>query len=58
MHTLKLIFRTIIRWLRQAWLLPRSVVTGIGQWRSKVALNEINAERLDRIRHPSKYLGK
>jgi len=58
MRTREVIGRTIIRWLQQAWWLPRSVVTGIGQWRNRVARNEINAERLDRIRHPSKYLGK
>jgi len=58
MHTLKLMRRAIIHVVKQAWLLPRSVAIAIKQRRRQIALNELEAERLDRIRNPSKYLGK
>ena len=58
MHTLKLICLTIIQLVKQAWLLPQSVVMAIQQRRRQNVLNELEAERLDRIRNPSKYLGK
>jgi len=52
MHTL------IIQLLKQAWLLPQSVAIAVEQRRRQIVLNELEAERLDRIRNPSKYLGK
>jgi hypothetical protein len=58
MNIPKLICLTIIQLLKQAWLLPQSIATGVRRWRRRAALNEMEAERLDRIRHPSKYLGK
>ncbi len=58
MRILKLIYLTIIQFIKQAWLLPQSVATGIRHWRRRAALNELEAERLDRIRNPSKYPGK
>jgi len=58
MHTLKLICQAIIHLLKQAWLLPQSVAIAVKQKRRQIVLNELEAERLDRIRDPSKYLGK
>ena len=58
MHTLKLICLTIIQLVKQAWLLPQSVVNAVKQRRRQIVLNELEAERLNRIRNPSKYLGK
>ena len=58
MHTLKLICLTIIQLLKQAWLLPQSVAIAVKQRRRQNVLDEVEAERLDRIRNPSKYLGK
>jgi hypothetical protein len=58
MHALKVICLTIIQLLKQAWLLPQSVVIAIRQKRHQTNRNELEAERLDRIRNPSKYLGK
>lgn len=58
MNLLKFIYLTFIELTKQAWLLPQSVATGIKRWRQQVAADEMEAERLDRIRHPSKYLGK
>ena len=58
MHTLKLIGLTILQLVKQACLLPQSVANAVQQRRRQVVLNEHEAERLDRIRNPSKYLGK
>jgi hypothetical protein len=58
MHTLKLMRQTIIHLLKQAWLLPQSVAIAVKQRRRQIVLNELEAERLDRLRNPSKYLGK
>ena len=58
MNTLKLICLTIIQLIKQAWLLPQSVAIAAKQRRRRTVLNGLEAERLDRIRNPSKYLGK
>ncbi len=58
MNTLKLICLTIIQLIKQAWLLPQSVAIAVKQRRRQIVLNGLEAERLDRIRNPSKYLGK
>jgi hypothetical protein len=58
MRTLKLICLTIIHLVKQAWLLPQSLANAGKQRRRRVVLDELEAERLDRIRNPSKYLGK
>ena len=57
MHTLKLICLTIIQLLKQAWLVPQSVATAAKQRRQQNVLNELEDERLDRIRNPSSILG-
>jgi hypothetical protein len=58
MYLLKLICLTIVQLAKQVWLLPQSVAIAVQRRRRQVVLNEHEAERLDRIRHPSKYLGK
>ena len=58
MNPLKLICLTIIQLIKQAWLLPQSVAIAAKQKRRQTVLNEREAERLDRLRNPSKYLGK
>jgi len=58
MHTLKLIALTIAQFFKQAWLLPQSIASGLKQHRLQSAKNVSEAERLDRIRNPSKYLGR
>jgi hypothetical protein len=58
MHTLKVICLTVYQLAKQAWLFPR---TALLAFRRKHHHNEQNAsenERIDRIRNPSKYLGK
>lgn len=58
MHTLKLICLTIIQLVKQAWLLPQTIANAVKQRQRQTVLNELEAERLDRIRNPSKYLGR
>lgn len=58
MYLLKLVCMTIIQLIRQLGLLPQSIVSAAKQRRRRLAQNELEAERLDRIRNPSKYLGK
>jgi len=58
MNILKLICLTIIQLIRQIWLFPQTVASVIKQRRQQAVRNELEAERLDRIRNPSKYLGK
>jgi hypothetical protein len=58
MHILKLLYQTTFELFKQAWLLPHSVAVALDRRRRQFALNALEAERLDRIRNPSKYLGK
>jgi len=58
MRTLKIICLTIALLVKQAWLLPRSLAKAGKDRRRQIVLDELEAERLDRIRNPSKYLGK
>ena len=43
---------------RQVWFLPQSIAMALKQKRERITVNEFEAERLDRLRNPSKYLGK
>jgi type IV secretory pathway VirB4 component len=58
MNIPKLICLTIIQLVKQVWFLPQSVANAVRQRRRQIVLNEHEAERLDRIRNPLKYLGK
>jgi hypothetical protein len=58
MHTLKLICLNFLHLVKQVGLLPQSVANAVNQRRRQAVLNELEAERLDRIRNPLKYLGK
>jgi len=58
MQKLKPICQAIIHLAKQAWLAPRSVFIAVKRWRQQIILDEREAERLDRIRNPSKFLGK
>ena len=58
MHTLKLICLNFLQLVKRVWLLPQSVANAVKQRRQQIVLNELEAERLDRIRNPLKYLGK
>jgi hypothetical protein len=58
MNHLKFIWLTIVQFAKQVWLLPQSITMAIKQKRQWMARNKLEAERLDRIRNPEKYLGK
>jgi hypothetical protein len=58
MQILKLIYQTLIQLVKQVWFLPQTIANAASQRRLLAVRNEHEAERLDRIRYPSKYLGK
>jgi hypothetical protein len=58
MSILKFVWLTLVQFVKQVWFLPQSVANTIQQRRRQTVLNEHEAERLDRIRNPDKYLGK
>ena len=58
MKALKAIYLAIIQIARQVWSLPRTVADAVGRKRQQTVLDANEIERLDRIRNPSKYLGK
>ncbi len=58
MNHLKFICLAILQFARLVWFLPRSIADAARQKRQWMARNKLEAERLDRIRNPEKYLGK
>lgn len=58
MNILKLIGLTLIQLVKQVWYLPQSIAQAVQHRRLLTVRNGLEAERLDRIRNPSKYLGK
>jgi hypothetical protein len=58
MYLLKFIGLTLVNVFKQAWLLPQTIALSLEQRRRQLARHEFEVERLDRIRNPSKYLGK
>lgn len=57
-NMLKHICQTFMQLANQVCSFPKAVANVIRHRRQQVVLNELEAERLDRIRNPSKYLGK
>jgi hypothetical protein len=58
MHSFKLIRERTIGLFKQALRLPHVVAVALEERRHRFALMALEAERLDRIRNPSRYLGK
>lgn len=58
MHRLKLIRQWIVRLVKQVGLYPQSFALAVKERQRQAVLNEQEAERIDRICNPSKYLGK
>jgi hypothetical protein len=57
MKQLKSLWQTAVSWVKQTW--RSEFAPGAGsEKRRLLAVNLEEAERLDRIRNPSKYLGK
>jgi hypothetical protein len=56
-----LVFVAGMIWLwrnKWAWLLPHNLLAAVKRRQQRSCLRDLEAERLDRIRNPSKYLGK
>jgi hypothetical protein len=58
MNMLKLIGAAFIQLAKQAWSLPQTISNAVKNRQQRTIVNELEAERLDRIRNPSKYRGK
>jgi hypothetical protein len=58
MRLLQLICLTAVGLFQQIWQLPQTVAMALRHRKQQFALNALEAERLDRIRNPSKYRGK
>ena len=58
MITLKLIYQTLVQFVRQIARLPQMLAEAAEQRQRQKVLAEDEVERLDRIRHPAKYRGK
>ena len=58
MHLFKVICLTIFELAKQVLAFPATVAANLRKRRQLGEVNEVEAERLDRLRHPSKYLGK
>lgn len=58
MYLLKLVCLTLFKLAEQALYFPQTVVVALKEKRQQDAQNHSNTERLDRIRHPEKYLSK
>jgi hypothetical protein len=55
---IKHFFLTVGQLCKQAILLPKTIANAVENRRQQVVRNDLEAERLDRIRNPSKYRGK
>lgn len=58
MNPLKRIGRKLLHRVKQAWSLPQTIALAAEHRRRQAVLSEREAERIDRICNPSKYLGK
>jgi len=57
-NKLKLICMTIGHLIKQAFSFPQTAATALNHRRRQAEFDEYEVDRLDRLRHPSKYLGK
>ena len=58
MNIFKLIYLTAVQFIRETSLLPHALVKAVKHRQRQGILNELEVERLDRIRNPEKYRGK
>lgn len=58
MHIIKVICLTVVELAKQIWAFPATMAANFRKKGVPVKTDAAEAERLDRIRHPSKYLGK
>ena len=50
--------QTLRRWLRRTWSIPQQLATSVRDRRRQQLRDDLESERLDRIREPWKYRGK
>jgi hypothetical protein len=58
MKTLKMMGRTVIQMAKRVWSLPQALAHALKFGPRPIVLDEDEIDRLDRLRNPSKYLGK
>jgi len=58
MRILKILCLTIGELAKRAWLFPETAIANYRKRHRGPDVTVMEAERLDRLRHPSKYLGK
>ena len=58
MHIIKVICLTVVELVKQVWAFPATIAANFRKRRPVVGVSAVEAERLDRLRHPSKYVGK
>jgi hypothetical protein len=58
MQILKSLRQAVARFVQWAQAQARVATIAMGQWRRQKASDAAETERLDRLRNPSKYLGK
>ena len=58
MKILMLIGLTLVEIAKQIWALPKTIAHAFADKKQRRSVNAMEAERLDRIRNPLKYLGK
>ena len=58
MHILKLIGLTIVNLFRAVWTAPQFFLRAAQERRRQATRDQSEAERLDRIRQPWRYLGR
>lgn len=58
MYIIKVIFLTVVELVKQVWAFPATLAANYRKKNAPVTAGAVEAERLDRLRNPSKYLGK
>jgi len=58
MKIIKFVWLTLVQLVKQVCLIPQSIGNAVKQRQRQTVLDELEAERRDRILNPSKYLGK
>lgn len=58
MNLLKRVGLAFVQVIKNISALPKTITNTVKHRRQQIIVNELEAERLDRIRNPSKYRGK